>query len=136
MEIYRLNPEARIPTLGTELSAGYDLYCIEDQELLPGRNLIKTGISISLPQNTYGRITDRSSMALKSLHVTAGVIDPDYRGEIVVIMENLSSNTVNIRRYDRIAQLIVEVILRPEIKISEVPLELTNRKGGFGSTGQ
>lgn len=130
-----LMKDAVVPTRGSTLAAGYDLYCSEDVVLMPGLNRVRTGVAIAVPEGTYGRIADRSSMALKSLHVMAGVIDADYRGEVVVIIFNHSNTSHTFGKGSRVAQLILEKIVSvPVIQVTS--LDNTDRgESGFGSTG-
>ena len=100
---------------------------------------IPTGISVELPHNTYGRVAPRSGLTWnKFLDVGAGVVDEDYRGEILVILFNFSKENVVIKNGDKIAQLIVERIMPTEPVVYEPDQELSETKrggSGFGSTG-
>jgi dUTP pyrophosphatase len=135
--VKKLRFDAIIPTRGSKDAAGLDLYAV-DYITIPagGRVLVPTGISISIPKNTYFRIAPRSGLAYKSgIDVLAGVIDSDYRGEIKVLLINLSKDVFSIARGDRIAQGILELIDIPEV-IEVESLDDTDRgSGGFGSTG-
>ena len=85
-----LTPNAKVPTRGSPLSAGYDLYAAEDA-VLParGKGIVSAGISIAIPDETYGRIAPRSGLAAKhGIDVGAGVVDCDYRGEVKVVLFN------------------------------------------------
>ena len=88
MKIKKLSETAQIPSKGSERAAGYDLYAIETHTLQPGeRKVFKTGISIAIPEGLYGRIAPRSGLAVKNgIDVLAGVVDSDYRGEIMVVL--------------------------------------------------
>lgn len=135
--IKKLRPDAYIPTRGSDQAAGLDLYSVSSIVVPPGdRALIPTGISISIPKNTYFRIAPRSGLAYKNgIDVLAGVIDSDYRGEIKILIVNLGKNKFLINPGDRIAQGILERILVLDVEeITE--LDDTNRGAdGFGSTG-
>jgi dUTP pyrophosphatase len=135
--VKKLRFDAIIPTRGSKDAAGLDLYAV-DYITIPagGRVLVPTGISISIPKNTYFRIAPRSGLAYKNgIDVLAGVIDSDYRGEIKVLLINLSKDVFSIARGDRIAQGILELIDIPEV-IEVESLDDTDRgSGGFGSTG-
>jgi dUTP pyrophosphatase len=136
--IKKLSNFATIPSKASEFAAGYDLYAAEDA-FITGlqRKLIKTDISIQIPNGYYGRIAPRSGLAYKNgIDVLAGVIDSDYRGNIGVIIFNTDSNNAfSIRRGDRIAQIIIETCASPTWEEVD-SLENTNREnGGFGSTG-
>ena len=112
MEVTRLQPTAILPSRGSPDAAGFDLYSIEHYVVFPGqRVVVSTGIGLNkLPDGTYGRIAPRSGLAVKhGLDVLAGVVDPDYRGEIKVVLLNTDlRNPFVIKPGYRIAQLIVE----------------------------
>ncbi|CAO1639406.1 unnamed protein product [Sympodiomycopsis kandeliae] len=131
-------PNAQLPTRGSELAAGYDLYSAESV-ILPGnggRKVIATGIRICVPFGTYGRVAPRSGLAVKhGIDTGAGVIDADYTGLVGVVLFNHGENDFSINAGDRIAQLILEQILNPPVTQVE-SLSATNRgDGGFGHTG-
>lgn len=140
LNVTKLSPLATLPTRGTPGAVGYDLFSIDNYVVLPGRRVVvSTGIKIQLPPGTYGRIAPRSGLAVKhGLDVLAGVVDPDYTGEVKVVLQNLDMHQpFVIRPGYRIAQLILEQCVTPEVV--EVPSEntpLTERGAeGFGSTG-
>jgi dUTP pyrophosphatase len=138
MNVILLNDKAKLPTRGSELSAGLDLYCCEDIEVAPlKQSIISTGIAIQMDyDDAYARIAPRSGLAAKNgLIVNAGVIDKDYTGEIKVVVYNTNYMSHYFKTGDRIAQLIVEKIYYPEVtQVSE--LNVTGRgANGFGSTG-
>ena len=116
MEIVLINDDAIIHTRASKKSAGLDLYSNIDINIEVGSiKRINTGICISLPENSYGSIRDKSSLAAKGLLTLGGVIDSDYTGEIIVIMTSLIE-PIKIKKGQKIAQLIVSNILYPEIK--------------------
>jgi deoxyuridine 5'-triphosphate nucleotidohydrolase len=138
LTIALLTATAQLPTRGTPGSAGYDLAADEDTNLWPGeRRLISTGVSVAVPAGTYGRIAPRSGLAVKKgLDVMAGVIDPDYRGEVKVLAVNLGQTPIVIGQGDRIAQLVLERFEAAEVVQVET-LDGTERgTGAFGSTGE
>jgi dUTP pyrophosphatase len=130
-----------LPKYMTPNAAGMDLFAaIRDREaLFPGKwKLIPTGISISMPDGYEAQIRPRSGLALKhgiTLLNSPGTIDADYRGEISVILINLSEEAFIIKRGDRIAQIVFSQILRPQIKIVEELEDTVRGCGGFGHTG-
>ncbi len=139
----RLLPAAFTPFLANPGDAGYDLFNMEEQDywLRPGeRKLFRTGLAMAIPQGFYGRIADRSGLALKQgIHVLGGVVDSAYRGEIGVILLNTSdcddANTVRINREMKIAQLIIERCERTDFEeVQELPAS-ERGMGGFGSSG-
>lgn len=129
---------AKAPTRGSSLAAGYDMYASEDVELKARtRALIPTGISIAVPEGTYGRVAPRSGLAVKNgIDVGAGVIDADYRGEVRVLLFNNSDEDFKVNTGDRIAQLVLEKIVNPEVEVLDSLDDTTRGSGGFGSTGK
>jgi len=138
IQVRLLDPQARLPTRGSAKAAGHDLYANEERTIpARGQEVVTTGISITPPQGTYGRIAPRSGMAVKhQIAVNAGVIDSDYTGEIKVVLANTSDQDYQIQKGDRIAQLISEKIVESEGY--QVPrLGETKRvQQRFGSTGK
>jgi len=136
--VRKLTDNAYLPTRGTQQSAGYDLYAAYACSVpAHGKLLVKTDIAISVPIGTYGRVSPRSSLALNHhIDVGAGVIDADYRGPVGVVLFNHGATPFDIKRGDRIAQLIIEKIMTPNV-LEVNDLDDTDRgSGGFGSTGQ
>ena len=136
--IKKLVPEAIIPARGSDGAAGYDISSIVDI-VVPAldHRAVATGLAIRVPEGTYGRVAPRSGLAYKhGIDVLAGVIDEDYRGEVKVILYNTSDRDYIVRKGDRIAQLILEKIVTPDVALV-LELEDTERGvGGFGSTGR
>ena len=126
-----------IPTRATPDSIGYDLKSPKATSIPPpqGRKAVPLGIAIAIPTGLYGRIAPRSGMALhQHIDVAGGVIDPDYRGEVKVILVNNSQKRFNISPGDTIAQMIFEYAATPAIHLLS-HLSITVRdKGGFGNT--
>ena len=138
MKLKLLYSDSIIPTRGSCGAVGYDLYNHEPTtRLLPGeRKVFKTGVSVALPPGTYGRVAPRSGMTVKyGVHVGAGVIDPDYTGEVGVVLFNLSDEQITIEKDMKIAQLILELCITPEIDVVDDLDETTRGSGGWGSTG-
>ena len=136
MKIKFTNINALIPKKGSEYAAGYDLYSYENETVAPNQiKLIDTGISIRVPEGTYGRIAPRSSVSKKGILVNAGVIDRDYRGPVKIMLHNLSNNDYVINKNDRIAQLILEQIKTPPVELVGELDDTERGDGGFGSTG-
>lgn len=131
------HPYAKSPTLATSGSVGYDLFSTEDVDILPySRRLVDTGLMMAIPYGYYGRIAPRSSLAITySIDIGAGVIDPDYRGEIKVLMINNSNQKYMVKKGDKIAQLILEKVLITEVKVVRQLNTTIRGSGGFGSTG-
>ncbi|PVH93228.1 dUTP diphosphatase, partial [Periconia macrospinosa] len=137
LQVQLLSEHAKAPTKGSAFAAGHDLYSARDV-VIParGRARVDTDISIAVPAGTYGRVAPRSGLAAKhGIDTMAGVIDADYRGQVGVILANLSEQDFEIKVGDRIAQLIVEKIVMPEVVVVEKLEESVRGAGGFGSTG-
>ena len=116
MEIVLINDDAITPTRASKGSAGLNLYSSIDANIEVGSiNKVNTEICISLPENSYGSIRDKSSLVTKGLLTLDGVIDSDYTGEIIVITTSLIE-PIKIKKGQKIAQLIVSNITYPEIK--------------------
>ncbi|CAI2166419.1 16060_t:CDS:2 [Funneliformis geosporum] len=135
--VKRLTSKAKLPFRGSGQAAGYDLFSAADMVIpAEGKALIPTDLSIGIPAGTYGRVAPRSGLALKNfIDCGAGVIDPDYRGPLGVLLFNHSKLDHQVKEGDRIAQLILERIRTPNV-IEVDELEGTERGlNGFGSTG-
>ena len=140
--IKKLHSDVNIPKYETEGSSGLDLeaYIEKDLRLLSGeRKLVPTGISVAMPNNFEIQIRPRSGLAYKkgiSVVNTPGTIDSDYRGEIKVLLINLGTEAVTIKKFQRIAQMVICPIIKANLKeVQELP-ETIRGAGGFGSTGQ
>ena len=136
-----LRPDAKPPTIahpGEDL--GYDIYAAEDVVFEPrGAAVVPTGIAIEIIAQTGelmgALVRDKSSLAARRLITTAGVIDAGYRGEIKVVMENLSDAPARIAAGDKIANLIPYPVLTGNVQIVESLNESSRKAGGFGSSG-
>lgn len=141
VSVKKLNPNAMIPTYASEYAAGADLYaCInEPVSLSPSETkLIPTGLALEIPAGYAGLIYARSSLASKRGLAPAnkvGVIDADYRGEIMIALHNHSNSIANIEPGERIAQLVITPYLTARFIESDTLTETTRGEGGFGSTG-
>ncbi|KAH6816891.1 DUTP-PYROPHOSPHATASE-LIKE 1 [Perilla frutescens var. frutescens] len=137
LRVKKLSEKAILPSRASPLSAGYDLSSAAETRVpARGKALVPTDLSIAVPEGTYARIAPRSGLAWKhSIDVGAGVVDADYRGPVGVILFNHSDVDFEVKAGDRVAQLIIEKIVTPEV--AEVDdLDSTARgDGGFGSTG-
>lgn len=137
--VKKLCYDAIVPTRGSDGAVGYDLYSSEDA-VVPcqaGRALVGTGITVVLPPGVYGRVAPRSGLAVKHcINVGAGVIDPDYTGEIKVVLFNHGEKDFEIKKGDRIAQLVLEKCETPPIEEISIVEDTERGSGGFGSTGQ
>ena len=134
------NPDLPLPERATEHAAGYDVRSAEESVTLePGEiRLVSTGLVMELPEGIECQVRPRSGLALKhgiTLPNSPGTIDPDYRGELRVIMQNLGSEPVTLERGERIAQLVFARFEAPQIEEVEELSSTERGEGGFGSTG-
>ena len=140
IKVRKLHPAAQLPRYahtGAWGDLAADLYAAEPATLAPGQTLpVSTGIALELPSEYGALVEDRSGLAVKGITTLAGVIDPGYRGELKVVLTNLSSELKLISVGDRIAQL--RLVRRYEAIFEEVDelIEAPRGLGGFGSTGQ
>lgn len=133
----KLSEHATTPTRGSAKAAGYDLYSAYDYSIAPlDKAIVKTDIQIAVPHGCYGRVAPRSGLAAKNfIDVGAGVVDEDYRGNVGVVLFNFSKETFEVKKGDRVAQLVCEKICYPDLVELETLDETERGAGGFGSTG-
>lgn len=143
LKIKKLRENATLPTRGTKGSAGADLYaCIEESVTInPGDlKLIPTGVAIALPDSSaVAYLYARSGLGVKygiCLANGVGVVDSDYRGEIMVGLCNVSGEPYTIEPNERIAQMVISPVIIPELVEVEKLDETDRGEGGFGSTGK
>lgn len=138
--VQKLDERAILPTYGSEFSAGADLYAIETVTIAPGETiLIHTGLAMEIPCGYGGFIYARSGLASKKGLAPAnkvGVIDADYRGEIMVTLLNHSNESRTVSAGERIAQLVIAPFLKANFQETEALSDTVRGTGGFGSTGQ
>lgn len=140
LRIKRLDPGLPLPRYAHEGDAGLDLYAAESVTLTPfERALVPTGIAVAIPEGFAGFVQPRSGLAIRhglSLVNTPGLIDSHYRGEIKIIAINLDpSQTLAINRGDKIAQLVIQPVVRATLIECDELDETARGEGGFGSTG-
>lgn len=137
----KLDENAVMPCYGSKYAAGADLFACMQETLViePGKTeFVHTGIAVELPQYTVGLVYARSGLACKKGLAPAnkvGVIDCDYRGEIMVALHNHSDKPVSIEPNDRIAQMVITPYLYGEYEECEELSDTVRGAGGFGSTG-
>lgn len=142
VNIKKLNANAIIPTYGTEYAAGADLYACMDEAVTinPGEtSFIKTGLAMEVPVGYAGLIYARSGLACKKGLAPAnkvGVIDSDYRGEIMVALHNHSNEAVVVESGERIAQLVITPYIVAAFNQVDELEDTVRGEGGFGSTGR
>jgi len=129
-----------LPARATEHAAGLDVVAAEDVTLAPGqRHAVATGFAIAIPEGFEVQVRPRSGLALKhgiTCLNTPGTIDSDYRGEVKVILANLGSESFEVRRGERIAQLVPAAVLQSIFREVAALSETSRGAGGFGSTGR
>lgn len=141
INIKKLNENAVVPTYGSVYAAGADLYaCIEKDEIIEPNEtkLIKTGLAIELPVGYAAFIYARSGLASKRGLAPAnkvGVVDCDYRGEIMVALHNHSKEAQAVSPKERIAQMVIAPYITAEFDVVDTLSETARGDGGFGSTG-
>jgi dUTP pyrophosphatase len=140
LEIQRLDTGLSLPAYAHEGDAGLDLFSAEDVVLEPfRRHLVPTGIALAIPEGYAGFVQPRSGLAVRqglSLVNTPGLIDSHYRGELKVIAINLDPEApIHIARGDKIAQLVIQSVVRVDLVEVEELSQTVRGEGGFGSTG-
>lgn len=147
IQVLLRDERAIAPSRNKSTDAGLDLYSIEDKFIEIGTTaVIRTGISVNVPEGMVGKIEDRSSLAAKGLRTGAGVIDTGYSGEVGVVLHNLTSQLTSdpvlhrkgyqIRKGDKIAQLLVYSVETPTVEVVGNSWESERGAGGFGSSGR
>lgn len=143
LQVKKLHPDAKLPTVahpGKDL--GFDLYALEDERLFPGKvQRVRTGVAVAMEGHGF-RIADRSSMAMKGCHISGGVIDEGYTGEMFV---NITYNPegqpwkdyLEISAGDKVAQFIPQEVrtAQPIVEVEALP-ESARGESGYGSTGK
>ena len=133
----QVQPGARLPERAHPTDAGADLFALENYTINPGeQKLVDTGIAVKIPDNFVGLIYNRSSQGKKGITIphSVGVIDSDYRGNLKVLLKNISEEPYNILVGDRIAQLVIQPVQLVDFVDSWNDTQ--RGTGGFGSTGQ
>ncbi|XP_042557816.1 deoxyuridine 5'-triphosphate nucleotidohydrolase, mitochondrial-like [Dipodomys spectabilis] len=138
LRFVRLSEHATTPARGSARATGYNLYSAYDYTIPPmEKALVKMDIQIALPSGCCGRVAPHSGLAAKHfIDVGAGVIDEYYRGNVGVILFNFGKEKFEVKKGDRIAQLICEQIFYAEIEEVQVLDDTERGSGGFGSTGK
>lgn len=132
-----LSRDSQPPSRGSERAAGYDLRAVADVVVPPWeRVLVPTGLKIALPPDTMGEIRSRSGLASKSgIFAFHGLLDEDYRGEVHVLLISMTGQPFEVKKGDRIAQLVVVPVVHPSVEVVETLPASARGEGGFGSTG-
>lgn len=137
--VQKIDEKAVIPYYAHKGDAGLDLFSIEEVTIKPmERKLIRTGIKIQLPENTEAQVRPRSGLALKygiTVLNTPGTVDEGYRGEIKIILVNLSDESFQVKQGMKIAQMVIKPTVTPEVEEVSKLSETSRGENGFGSTG-
>lgn len=137
LKVKKIQMDAKLPQYGHAGDAGLDLFSSIDFVLEKGRvEAIPSGIKVAIPDGYVGLIWDKSGVSLKGVHRLAGVIDSGYRGEVKVVMINLSDKSFAIDKGMKIAQMLVQPITMVRVVEAEDFDDTSRGEGGFGSTGK
>lgn len=142
IKVKKIDEKAIVPTYGTEFAAGADLYALLDDsvEIAPHETKkISTGVAFEIPEGLVGLVYARSSLGCKQGLAPAnkvGVIDSDYRGEVMVFLHNHSNETKTIKNGERIAQIVFTPYVKGEFELVDNLEESDRGANGFGSTGK
>ena len=138
IKIKKLDKDAKLFSYAHEGDAGLDIYSLEDKTIKAGtREIIRTGIALALEPGYVGLVWDKSGLAAKhGIKTMGGVMDSGYRGEYKVIVYNTSEEDYEIKKHDKIAQLLIQPIIQAKIEETQSLDETSRGEGGFGSTGK
>ena len=137
IKVQKINPEIKIPSYAHSGDAGMDLYAAADIVIKPGeRKIIATGMKMEIPTGYVGLIWDKSGLASKKgLKIMGGVIDSTYRGEVGVVIINLSDQKYQVEKNTKISQMLIQKVENVEIEEVENLEDSLRGDGGFGSSG-
>jgi dUTP pyrophosphatase len=137
IKVKKIIENAQLPTKHNRNDAAFDLYAVNELKIPAGTtDIVHTGICIEIPNGFFGKIESRSSLAKRGIFCTAGVIDSGYRGEVMIVTNNMSQENYLVKQGDRVAQMIIHRVEDFEILSSENLDENLDRGGGFGSSGK
>mgnify|MGYP000889899173 CR=1 FL=1 len=129
--------DGKIPTRAHPTDSGLDLFAASGAVIHPGMTCrIRTGIAVAIPEGFEGQVRPRSSLASRGVYALLGTIDQGYRGEIGVILTNISTERYQVHEGDRVAQLVVCPVALPVPVVVSILDDTERGQGGFGSTGQ
>ena len=132
-----LEQDVKMPTRAHPTDAGLDLYAREDMTILPGSSAVfDTGVHIALPPNTVGMIKSKSGLNVRWGLVSEGVIDVGYTGSIKIKLYNHSRNRYEVKKGDKISQLVIQPIIIPELELVDTLEDTERGTNGFGSSGR
>ncbi len=132
----KISPDAKLPQQAHTGDAGYDLFAADYYSITPyGQALVATGIKLAIPDNHVGLIWDKSGLANQGITTMGGVIDSGYRGEIKIVVKNLSEDIFNIVPGQKIAQILIQPVIFPELEEKIITDETSRQTSAFGSSG-
>lgn len=137
LQVKKLHPDAVLPRFAHDDDAGMDVCTTEEISIRPGERVqVKTGLALAVPNGHVALVWDKSGVSQKAgLKTLGGVVDAGYRGEILIGLVNLSDHTHSFKKGDKIAQILIQKIERPQVVLVDELDETTRGTGGFGSTG-
>lgn len=137
LKVKKLHPDAILPHYAHQGDAGLDMYSIENITIAPGeRAIVSTGVAIEYPEGYTSLFWDKGGLAAKNgITALGGVFEYTYRGEYKVILLNTSNQPYNIKKGDKIIQLLIQPIITAEVEETQELSETVRGEGRFGSTG-
>ena len=135
--VQKLDPSAKLPAYAYDGDAGMDLFALEEAGIPAGEKVaIRTGLKFAIPRGYAGFVWDKSGLAVKHhLKTMAGVIDSNYRGELLVVLTNLGKEMYKVEKGSKVAQLVIKPVENPEIQEGDIKDATERGEGGFGSSG-
>lgn len=137
INIKKENDSISLPKFQTSGAAGFDLEASEDTVIMPGKTtIVKTGLSFEIPEGYELQIRPRSGVTVKTkLRVCLGTVDSDYRGEVGIIVDNIGSEPINVKKNERLAQGVIAPVVQAVFEMVDFLNETERGAAGFGSTG-
>lgn len=138
----KIQTKSRLPSYGSKYSAGMDIYCSNEEDIIIGPGQVKTintGLRMEIPEGYFGAIYPRSSAGIKlriSLANSTGIIDSDYRGEIVLALVNNGDKDLIVKKNDRLVQMVIQPYVKANILLVDSLEDSERGQGGLGSTGR
>ncbi len=137
LKVKKIHEDAKLPVYGHKGDAGMDLFACVQMALPPLQPVpVPTGIQIAVPENHVGLIWDKSGISLQGVHRLAGVVDSGYRGEVKIVLINLSREEIVIEKGMKIAQMLIQPVSTVTVKETDNLDKTVRGENGFGSTGR
>ncbi len=135
--IEKIHPDAKIPTRAHSYDAGIDVYALKDYTIFPNDNVssIQTGIKMKFHKNYVALVWDKSGLAKEGLKTIGGVLDSNYRGEIIILLKNLGNNVIKIKKGQKVAQILIQKVKFPTIVETKIKDNTERQDKAFGSSG-